>query len=62
MSVMGAHPTGTAGTAGTVGTVVEDREPRVRELARDAVTLMAFSAGVSLSVFLVVLLGSWLGR
>ena len=59
MSVMGAHPTG---TAGTVGTVVEDREPRVRELARDAVTLMAFSAGVSLAVFLVVLLGSWLGR
>ncbi len=62
MSVMGAHPTGTAGTVGRAGTVVEDREPRVRELARDAVTLMAFSAGVSLSVFLVVLLGSWLGR
>jgi hypothetical protein len=62
MSVMGAHPTGTTGTVGGVGTGVEEREPRVRELARDAVTLMAFSAGVSLSVFLVILLGSWLGR
>ncbi len=37
-------------------------EPRVRDLARDAVTLMAFSAGVSLTVFLVVLLGFWLGH
>ncbi len=35
---------------------------RVRELARDAVTLMLFSAGVSLAVFLVVLLAFWLGR
>jgi len=36
-------------------------EPRVRDLAREAVTLMAFSAGVSLSVSLLLLLGYWLG-
>ena len=51
-----------ASAAGTAGIAAEAREPRVRELARDAVTLMAFSAGVSLSVFLVVLLAFWLGR
>ena len=37
-------------------------QPRVRNQAREAVALMAFSAGVSLLVFLVVLLGFWLGR
>lgn len=37
-------------------------EPRVRERALEAVELMAFSAGVSLLVFLVVLLGFWLGH
>jgi hypothetical protein len=37
-------------------------QPRVRDQAREAVVLMAFSAGASLSVFLVVLLGFWLGR
>ena len=58
MSVMGASAAGAAGAAtGSAG-----REPRVRELAREAVTLMAFSAGASLLVFLVVLLGFWLGR
>ncbi|MDZ5620654.1 hypothetical protein SFC88_07455 [Nocardioides sp. HM23] len=56
MSVMGAS------AAGTVGTATEVGEPRVRELAREAVTLMAFSAGVSLTVFLIVLLGFWLGH
>ena len=56
MSVMGAS------TAGTAGTATEVSEPRVRDLARDAATLMVFSAGVSLSVFLVVLLGFSLGR
>ncbi len=53
MSVMGAS---------TAGAAVDSSEPRVRELAREAVTLMAFSAGVSLAVFLVVLLAFWLGR
>ena len=57
MSVMGAS----AGAAGAA-TGSAAREPRVRELAREAVTLMAFSAGASLLVFLVVLLGFWLGR
>ena len=56
MSVMGAS------TAATAVTGTESGEPRVRELAREAATLMAFSAGVSLLVFLVVLLGFWLGR
>lgn len=56
MSVMGAS------AAGTAGTTADGSEPRVRDLAREAVTLMVFSAGVSLAVFLVVLLGSWLGR
>ncbi len=51
-----------ASGAGTSGIAAEAREPRVRELARDAVTLMLFSAGVSLAVFLVVLLAFWLGR
>jgi hypothetical protein len=36
-------------------------EPRVRDLARDAVTLMAFSAGVSVSVALLLLIANWLG-
>ena len=57
MSVMSASAAGTPGIAAEAKS-----EPRVRELARDAVTLMVFSASVSLSVFLVVLLGFWLGR
>ncbi|GAA3812484.1 hypothetical protein [Nocardioides panacisoli] len=36
--------------------------PRVREQARDVLVLMAFSAGVSLSVALLLLLVSGLGR
>lgn len=36
-------------------------EPRVRDLAREAVTLMAFSAGVSIAVALVVVLAYGLG-
>ncbi|WP_183094095.1 hypothetical protein [Nocardioides stalactiti] len=36
-------------------------EPRVRELAREAVTLMAFSAAVSVSVALLLLLAYGLG-
>ncbi|WP_181407731.1 hypothetical protein [Nocardioides sambongensis] len=39
-----------------------DREPRVRDRAREAVVLMVFSAGVSVALTLVVLLGSGLGR
>ena len=50
MSVMGAS------------TATEGREPRVRELARDAVTLMAFSAVVSGGVVLLLLLAHGLGR
>jgi hypothetical protein len=46
----------------TPADIASPPRPRVRHQARDAVTLMAFSAGVSLSVFLVILLGSWLGR
>jgi hypothetical protein len=42
------------------GTAV--REPRVRELARDAVTLMAFSLAVSVAVALLLLLAYGLGR
>ena len=42
--------------------MTEVTEPRVRDLARDAVTRMAFSAGASLAMFLVVLLGFWLGH
>ncbi len=56
MSVMGASAAGAASAA------TEIREPRVREQAREAVTLMAFSAAVSLSVLLAVLFVSWLGR
>ena len=44
------------------GSATGGREPRVRELAREAASLMAFSASASLAVFLVVLLGFWLGR
>ncbi|WP_281369701.1 hypothetical protein [Nocardioides pelophilus] len=36
-------------------------EPRVRDLAREAVALMAFSAGVSIAVALVVVLAYGLG-
>ncbi|TIC88647.1 hypothetical protein E8D34_02930 [Nocardioides sp. GY 10113] len=34
------------------------REPRVRERARDALTVMGFSAAVSLGLALVLLVGS----
>jgi hypothetical protein len=50
MSVMGA-------SAATDG-----KEPRVRELARDAVTRMAFSAAVSSGVVLLLLLAHGIGR
>ncbi len=40
---------------------VMGNEPRVRDLAREAVTLMAFSAGVSVSVALLLLTAYWLG-
>ncbi|MEZ0580987.1 hypothetical protein [Nocardioides sp. MH1] len=53
MSVMGARAAGAA-TDGT--------PPRVRELARDAVTRMAFSAGVSLGVVLLLVAVHGLGR
>jgi hypothetical protein len=56
MSVMNASAAGSAGVA-TDGT-----QPRVRELAREAVTLMAFSAGVSIAVALVLLLAYGLGH
>ena len=53
MSVMGA---GTAGRSGHVS------EPRVRELARGALALMAFSGAMSVSVALLILLAYGSGR
>jgi hypothetical protein len=53
MSAMGASAAGAA---------ADGREPRVRELARDAVTRMAFSAGVSFGVLLLLLLAHGLGH
>ncbi len=37
-------------------------EPRVRDLAREAVALMAFSAGVSVAVALLILITYGLGH
>jgi hypothetical protein len=36
--------------------------PRIREQARDVLTLMAFSAGVSVAVTLLLLIAFGLGR
>ena len=41
---------------------VMGNEPRVRDLAREAVLLMAFSAGVSVAVALLILITYGLGR
>ncbi|MEQ6903712.1 hypothetical protein [Nocardioides sp. YIM 152588] len=41
---------------------VRAAEPRVRERARDALTVMGFSAGVSIGLALLLLAGSWIGR
>ncbi len=43
-------------------TRVGDAPPRIREQAREAMVLMAFSAGVSLVVTLLFLLASGLGN
>jgi hypothetical protein len=57
MSVMGA------GAAGHTGAAPDPaREPRVRELAREAVVLMAFSAGISVAVALLLLIADGVGR
>ena len=50
MSVMGASA------------ATEGQEPRVRELARDAVTRMAFSAAVSFGALLLLLAAHGIGR
>jgi len=47
--------------AGVEPMSVMGSEPRVRDLAREAVALMAFSAGVSVAVALVLLLANGLG-
>ena len=57
MSVMGASTVSTATTA-----VTDGREPRVREMARDAVTRMAFSAAVSFGVVLLLMIVHGIGR
>jgi len=43
-------------------TRVGDAPPRIREQAREVLTLMAFSAGVSLAVTILFLLAFELGR
>ncbi|WP_188113503.1 hypothetical protein [Nocardioides humilatus] len=57
MSVMDASAAGAATDGAAFGA-----EPRVRELARDAVTRMVFSAAVSSGVVLLMLIAHGLGR
>ena len=61
MSVMGMGTPGHTGPAVAPAGEAEAQR-RVRELARDAVTLMAFSATVSLGVVAFLLLAHGLGR
>jgi hypothetical protein len=55
MSVMRALPA-------EVAVDVPAREPRVRERAREAIVLMAFSAAVSVGLTLLLVLSSGVGR
>ncbi|WP_188111128.1 hypothetical protein [Nocardioides antri] len=56
MSVMNAS------AAGQAGARTGSREPRVRELAREALALMAFSAGVSIAMALALLIAYGIGH
>jgi hypothetical protein len=55
MSVMGASAAGQPAAT-------DSREPRVRELAREALALMIFSAGVSVSMALALLIAYGIGH
>lgn len=42
--------------------VMDSREPRVRDLAREALALMVFSAGVSVAMALALLVAYGIGH
>jgi hypothetical protein len=44
-----------------MGVMTDSREPRVRELAREALALMVFSAGVSIALGLALMLAYGIG-
>lgn len=64
MSVIDASAAGqTAATkSSTSNRDGRSREPRVRELVREAVALMVFSAGVSVAMALALLIAYGIGR